>query len=286
MPEGLESRVVVTDGGRFRKIIDLYQDSTVGLPNGSVHTAQLRELGSGSVFSMGGCRYYVFRCSMHDYVLEGLDRPTQIVYPKDAGYILLQLDVFPGKRVGEVGAGSGALTAVFSRAVGSEGRVYAYEREERLLKIIRKNIARASVVDNVTLHHRDAEDGIEERDLDAFFVDIKHPLAVLDQVYGALAPGGFLCVFCPTTNQVSLLMKKLAERPFLVTEVSETYFRKYKLNPDRLRPLDRMIAHTGYLLFAVKLLSESSAAELDETAGAHGEPISSHIPPEERSQEK
>jgi tRNA (adenine57-N1/adenine58-N1)-methyltransferase len=242
-------------------VIHLYGDGSVGLPNGSISTEQLREMGTGSDFKVGGCRYYLFRCSMHDYVLEGMERSTQIVYPKDAGYILLQLDVFPGKRVGEAGAGSGALTTVFSRAVGSEGRVYAYKREERLLKIIRKNLAGASMFDNVTVHHRDAEDGIEERDLDAFFLDLKHPLPVLDQVYQALAPGGFLCVFCPITNQVSVLMKRTAERRFLVTEVSETSLRKYKLNPDRLRPMDRMVAHTGYLLFAVKRRPECSQTE-------------------------
>jgi tRNA (adenine57-N1/adenine58-N1)-methyltransferase len=257
MPDGLTSRAVVTDGGRFKKVIDLSREATVGLPTGTIGTGRLRELGTGTAFRVGGSRYYLYRCSMHDFILEGLDRSTQIVYPKDAGYIMLQMDVFPGKLVGEAGAGSGSLTTIFSRAVGAGGRVFAYEKEERLLKVIRRNLARASAFDNVTVHHRDAEQGIEERDLDAFFVDMKHPLAVLEQVHRALAPGGFLGVFCPTANQVSLFMKRLEECSFLITEVSETYLRKYKLNPERLRPMDRMVAHTGYLLFAVKLMPEA-----------------------------
>jgi tRNA (adenine57-N1/adenine58-N1)-methyltransferase len=43
-------------------------------------------------------------------------------------------------------------------------------------------------------------------------------------------------------------------------EVEELLLRKYKPVPQRLRPEDRMVAHTGYLIFARKL-------ELDEDFG-------------------
>ena len=45
--------------------------------------------------------------------------------------------------------------------------------------------------------------------------------------------------------------------------------RGYKTVPERLRPLDRMIGHTGYLLFARKferaiIEEDAAAAESDE----------------------
>jgi tRNA (adenine57-N1/adenine58-N1)-methyltransferase len=41
-------------------------------------------------------------------------------------------------------------------------------------------------------------------------------------------------------------------------EVEEVLVRPYKAVPDRLRPMDRMVAHTGYLVFARKVHREVS----------------------------
>ncbi|MDQ7055965.1 MAG: hypothetical protein Q9M89_05650 [Persephonella sp.] len=60
------------------------------------------------------------------------------------------------------------------------------------------------------------------------------------------SPVGFLV---PTTNQVSSTLQALKENRFINLEVVELLERHYKPVPDRLRPEDRMVAHTGYLIF-------------------------------------
>ena len=47
-----------------------------------------------------------------------MPRGAAVVYPKDAAQILVGADIFPGARVLEAGAGSGALTLCLLRAVG------------------------------------------------------------------------------------------------------------------------------------------------------------------------
>ena len=52
-----------------------------------------------------------------------MPRGAAVVYPKDAAQILMGADIFPGARVIEAGAGSGALTCSLLRAIGPTGRL-------------------------------------------------------------------------------------------------------------------------------------------------------------------
>jgi len=78
----------------------------------------------------------------------------------------------------------------------------------------------------------------------------------IGQVRAALRPGGFFGSIVPTTNQVSMLLSSLERHEFEFVEVSELSLRYYKPVPERLRPTDRMVAHTGYLIFARPVLEK------------------------------
>ena len=67
-----------------------------------------------------GSAYIAFRPLLSDYVLS-MPRGAAVVYPKDAAQIIGLADIFPGARVLEAGAGSGALTCSLLRAVGDNG---------------------------------------------------------------------------------------------------------------------------------------------------------------------
>jgi tRNA (adenine57-N1/adenine58-N1)-methyltransferase len=73
----------------------------------------------------------------------------------------------------------------------------------------------------------------------------------------AVKPGGFFGCLVPTTNQVSLLITALRQNQFAFIEVVEVLLRYYKPEPQRLRPADRMVAHTGFLVFARPMIEES-----------------------------
>ncbi|MBG0788314.1 MAG: tRNA (adenine-N1)-methyltransferase, partial [Anaerolineaceae bacterium] len=51
-------------------------------------------------------------------------------------------------------------------------------------------------------------------------------------------------------NQVSRMLAALYADNFAFIEVCEVLLRFYKPDYERLRPTDRMVAHTGYLVFA------------------------------------
>lgn len=186
-----------------------------------------------------------------------LKRTTQIMYPKDIGYLLLKLNVMPGSRVLEAGTGSGGLTLALARAVGLEGSLYSYEVRADILNLARKNLAALGLDTRVEFKLRDIAEGFDETDVDTLFLDVRRPWAYLVQVVEALKDGGFFGAIVPTTNQVVELVAALeAGQTFGYIEVEEVLVRPYKAVPNRLRPMDRMVAHTGYLVFARKVSRE------------------------------
>jgi tRNA (adenine57-N1/adenine58-N1)-methyltransferase len=195
-----------------------------------------------------GNPFFLMRPALADLITE-IKRNTQIIYPKDIGYIVLVMGIGPGTRVLEAGTGSGALTTAFAFFVGDIGKVISYENREQMHNLARKNLNRLGLLDRVDFRLGDAEDGFEERDLDAVFLDLPNPYDYIPQVKRSLKPGGFFGTILPTTNQVSKILEALRVNDFIFPEVCEIMLRFYKPDWERLRPTDRMVAHTGYLVF-------------------------------------
>jgi tRNA (adenine57-N1/adenine58-N1)-methyltransferase len=206
--------------------------------------------------------------STHDLMMN-VRRQTQIIYPKEAGYILLKMNLYSGQRVIEAGSGSGGLTLAMARAVMPNGRVYSYESRPEMQRNAIRNLQRAGLTDYVEFKIRDIAEGFDEMDLDALFLDVRTPWDYLAQARQALKGGGFFGALVPTTNQVSELLAGLERHNFSDIEVEELLLRAYKPVPERLRPADTMVGHTGYLLFARKvegegILDQEPAPERDK----------------------
>ena len=200
--------------------------------------------------------FLVLEPSAHDLILD-LKRTTQIMYPKDIGYIMLKMNVGTGSRVVEAGTGSGGLTLALARAVMPTGRVYSYEVRPDVLNLAAKNLEKLGLRSFVELKERDIEQGFDEVNVDALFLDLRSPWDYLAQAHTALKSGGFFGATLPTTNQVVRLIRALPEQGFSAVEVEELLLRRYKAVPARLRPMDRMVAHTGYLIFARRVERET-----------------------------
>jgi tRNA (adenine57-N1/adenine58-N1)-methyltransferase len=205
------------------------------------------------LFTHLGYPFMLLRPSTDDLV-RGLKRTTQIVYPKDAGYVLMKMNIVPGCRVVEAGTGSGGLALIFAQAVSPTGRVYSYEVRPEMQQLARSNLEEMGLSEFVEFKRRDIAEGFAERDADALFLDLPNPWDYLPQSHAALVSGGFFGCILPTANQVSRLIGALEETHFGLVEVEELMLRPYKAVSARLRPMDRMVAHTGYLIFARTLI--------------------------------
>lgn len=201
--------------------------------------------------------YEVFQPTVEDLIMYGVRRETQIVFPKDAAFICLKLNIRPGARMIEVGTGSGAMTLYFSRALGPSGCLVSIEKEERHYKNARRNIEKLSEWENMRLLNQDVSE-FEDEPFDAAFIDVREPWLHIEKMHNLLDPGRVLGAILPTANQVSEMLRFM-QTCFGDIEVIEILFRRYKPVVERLRPEDRMVGHTGYLIFGRKVLSRVSS---------------------------
>ncbi len=205
------------------------------------------------VYSHTGSTFYLLQPSFAD-ILQELPRCTQILYPKDIGFILVTMGIGPGSQVIEAGTGSGGLTTSLAWAVGSTGSVFTYELRPDVSNLAQKNIRRVGLDDRVEFKVKDIAEGLDERHVDAIFLDLPNAYDYLDHVRQSLKAGGYFGCILPTVNQVSRLLTALHSNGFRVVDVCEILLRYYKPHQDRLRPTDRMVAHTGYLTFARSMI--------------------------------
>jgi len=215
----------------------LYHNDLIGKPWGS------------EVFSHLGNPFFLLQPALGELVRE-TRRTTQILYPKDIGFILITMGIGSGQHVLEAGTGSGAMTTALAFAVGPQGHITTYEMRPDIQQLAQKNLARLGLSDRVTFKLANIESGFDERGADALFMDIPNPEDYIPQVRAALKPGGFFGCILPTLNQITRLLPALHREDFAFIEVCETLLRYYKPVAERIRPTDRMVAHTGYLIFA------------------------------------
>ncbi len=227
-------------------------DEIIGKPWGTVVRSHL------------GRPFYVLQPSLGD-LLKELPRTSQIMYPKDIGFVLVNMGIGEGQCVVEAGTGSGALTAALAFAVGSNGSVISYDNREEMQRMARKNLARLELDQRVTFKLSDIAEGFDETGVDALFLDVPNPYDYIAQVRRALKFGGYFGSILPTANQVERLLSALRQHDFGFVDVCELILRYYKAEPERFRPVDRMVAHTGYLIFARPVLIDHTdeAASID-----------------------
>lgn len=264
-PKGRMHTVVLEPGKVFHTHRGaLPHDDLIGLPDGSVVT------------STGGTAYLALRPLLSDYVLS-MPRGAQVIYPKDAAQIVAMGDVFPGAKVLEAGAGSGALTCSLLRAVGEHGDLHSYEIRPAFAEIARRNVeaffgearepnTRVSgearepngglggqIARAWTLHVGDVAE-CTETGFDRIILDLLTPWELLDLVDRALVPGGVLLGYVATTPQLSELVEALRARGgYTEPRAWESLVRDWHADGLAVRPDHRMIAHTAFLISARRL---------------------------------
>ncbi len=179
-----------------------------------------------------------------------IKRGTQIIYPKDAAYLVHRLNLRAGSQVVEAGTGSGVLTTALAWAVAPLGKVYTYEVRPDTHQLARRNLERVGLLPYVEMSLGSIDEGFRQQGMDALFLDVRTPWEFLGAARAALKPGGFFASLVPTTNQVSALLSGLDEHGFADVAVEELLLRAYKPIPERLRPDENMNGHTGFLIFA------------------------------------
>jgi len=240
----------------------IVHDDLIGLPEGSV------------VSTSAGLKFTVFIPLLTDYVLS-MPRGATIVYPKDAAMIIGFADIFPGARVLEAGVGSGALTLSLLRAVGANGHVHSVERREEFADNAKSNIESyfGGPPDNWSLDIGSVQEKEFSEDFDRVILDMLAPWECVELAAKVLRPGGVYMAYVATTTQLSATAEALkSDGHFTEPESFESMVRGWHHEGLAVRPQQRMIGHTGFLIFARRMAPgvEVLARRRRPAKGAYG----------------
>lgn len=252
LPFGYGDLVLLLDGKGRRLLVKLEEHQVSQVPSGHrlLHDEVVGKLPGSWVRPLGGRPLLALRPSLEDYVM-AMERPTQIIYPKDMGHLLIYGDVRPGITILEAGVGSGATALLFLRALGPEGKLISVERRPEFLEAARKNVTAfwGGLPPHWVLRLGDIYEGVEAcPPLDLMFLDLPEPHRALGVAEQSLKPGGVLLIWVPTMYQVERVVAEVRGRPFCPPEIKEFWERDWVVGPQSLRPDHRMVGHTGFLL--------------------------------------
>lgn len=241
-PKGRHYTLVLTPGGQYHTHRGaVAHDEIIGRPEGSLVT------------SAAGTSYLALRPLLADYVLS-MPRGAQVIYPKDAAQIVMWGDIFPGARVLEAGAGSGALTCSLLRAVGPEGRVTSYEVRADHAEHAERNVTAFFGERPANWDLRVCDLARHEGEVDRMILDMLSPWEMLTVAADSVIPGGVLVVYVATTTQLSKVTEGLREQQcWTEPQAWETLMRPWHVVGLAVRPEHRMVAHTAFLLTARRL---------------------------------
>lgn len=260
-PKGRLHTITLREGGELHTHHGVLRHADlVGLPDGSV------------VANSGGHEYLALRPLLRDFVMS-MPRGAAIVYPKDAAQILAEADIFPGATVVEAGVGSGALSLWLLRAIGAEGRLVSFERREDFAAVARANIETflGDVPANWDVVVGDlAEtltDTVAPASVDRVVLDMLAPWECIDAVAEALTPGGVVVCYVATATQLSRVAEYIRNTGlFTKPDANETMVRGWHVEGLAVRPDHRMVAHTGFLVWARRLAPGAVPPEVKRRA--------------------
>ena len=249
-------RVQLTDakGRKFTVILEtgkqfhthrgaIAHDDLIGAPEGSI------------VAATSGTEYLALRPLLVDYVLS-MPRGAQVIYPKDAAQIVTEGDIFPGARVLEAGAGSGALTCSLLRAVGERGEVTSYEIRGDHAEHAQRNVETffGGHPANWSLVIDDLANIAVTEQFDRVILDMLAPWEPLDVVRSIMKPGGVLTVYVATVTQLSRVIEALRDQEcWTEPRAWESLVRDWSAVGLAVRPEHKMQGHTAFLITARRL---------------------------------
>lgn len=180
-------------------------------------------------------------------------RKTQIIYPKEAARLALELSIGPGTRVIEMGGGSGSLTTLLATLVGPSGKVYSFDRSADFQDVAKENIARVGLEAAVEFLILEAGAPFGVTDVDAVVLDLPEPWLAIRPAFEALRPGGMFGSITPNVEQLKQLHMEAEDAGFADLTALEVIERRMLVRRrEGVRPSERMIGFTGYLLFGRK----------------------------------
>lgn len=243
-----ENILILSEDNKFERLLPYQPKMEIHTHLGKIVIKENLKYGD-RIESSKNKTFFVLKPSTSDLMLK-IKRKTTIIYPKDAGFIILELGIKSGSKVCEVGTGSGSFLTLVSSIVGKKGKIYTFERRKDFYDLARENISGYKLFDNIEFHLRDVEkEGFSDIKVDTVFIDIPEPWNVIKHIPKILKKGHPIGSLSPNIEQVQKTKEKMEKIGFIRIRVYEILLREIMIREYGTRPKEFGITHTGYLIF-------------------------------------
>ncbi|MGV3755303.1 MAG: class I SAM-dependent methyltransferase [Verrucomicrobiota bacterium] len=166
----------------------------------STNTAPARYEQRHRMVPGGTGRYYMEREIAHvvsgNETLKWLERPER-EQEEDTSNMVKLLELKPGEKAADIGAGTGYITRRMAEAVGPKGTVYAVEINEEMIELLQADMRKRGQTNVVSVRGTETDAKLPANTLDLIvMVDVyhefTHPYEMMENMVKALKPGGRL----------------------------------------------------------------------------------------------
>ena len=185
-----------------------------------------------------------------------MKRGPQIIYPKDVGQIIVESNINNSSNVLEIGSGSGALTLYLYSLLKNSGKLYSLDsskiNQRRANKTITRYLSTYSkeTVDVTFINEKLSNfyyKSLDEK-FDAIITDVPEPWDFF--IKNTIENNIVWVSYLPSITQIIRLNEILLEKNFQDIEVKEVILRDWIVDEKIVRPSNKLVSHTGFLISA------------------------------------
>ena len=243
--------VVKTSKSKYLAVIDIEKEFITN--EGKFSFSDIKKIPS-SIQSSTGVEFKIYHPTYKEFVLL-MKRGPQIIYPKDIGQIILEADINKNSNVLEIGTGSGALTLFLLNIVGPEGLLISLDVSKKNQRRTKKTIDRYMSTKNfnnkynldfITTSLIDYKFEEHSEVIDTVVTDVPEPWEFFEN--NTVKKDLKWVSYLPSIIQITKINEVLIKNKFENIEVKEVILRDWVVDKKIVRPSNKLVSHTGFII--------------------------------------
>ena len=251
----IDNQLVVINtpkNNKFLAVVDMKKEFTTN--EGNFKFSQINNIPT-LVKTSTGINFKIYKPTYKEFVLL-MKRGPQIIYPKDVAQIVLESNIHNSSKVLEIGSGSGALTLYLYTLLKNTGVLYSLDSSRINQRRADKTISR--YISTLSDENKDITFINEElinfkyntlnEKIDAIITDVPEPgeFFTNNKIENSISWVSYL----PSITQVMRMNDVLKEQQFQDIEIKEVILRDWIVDEKIVRPSNKLVSHTGFLISA------------------------------------
>ena len=250
----IDNQVIVIKTSKNKYLSVVEKDKEFITNEGKFKFSDLKKIPS-IITTTTGIDFQIYTPTYKEFVLL-MKRGPQIIYPKDVGQIIVESNLHNSSKILEIGSGSGALTLYLYSLLQNSGKLYSLDSSKINQRRANKTISRyLSTYSKDTVDVNFINEKLDnfnfknlEDKIDAIITDVPEPWDFF--INNNIDTNLNWVSYLPSMSQIIRINETLKEKNFQDIEVKEVILRDWIVDKKVVRPTNKLVSHTGFLISA------------------------------------